>query len=484
MPDKTFFLHEYQHFFRPLTGKYREKSRACIQDLYSRLYGPMADYGYHLKREDVLDIFLHALQRAPDLDGDDAQDDEQLTDEELAKRVLKRLIEEGWLEEYLDDVLMKKAYRFTPVGRIFGRSFIDVGREQRLANHRNTRNARNALAAYLEHGDPFDLVEADTFAQEVFNDFNESIEEVELIQRQQARQIAGEVELRQASAEFFDYLKERFIPNISRMMSNDSVARYRQDIKSTLENIRALPNDVKAEREVQLRRECPMYQRYAGPSILIWLLDHIERCIDNACEVKLPELRRVLEGFTRRTEMVIQQMSRIYASDQHDVAHLCRRLAEQTDGSQENLLSQAGQVFHRPVFELVNPEQIRVLKRRQKEQLDVMVEHLADPNDDMLKEAAIRNALDSAFAVEDGEVIESIVNHLKNKDETETRDLPIKDIKQLYAAMHALTLGSNHHDKPFRFVVEETDEMVKNDYFYGKNFKIRIEPNPQHSTLA
>ena len=265
MPEKTFFQHEYQHFFRPLTGKFREKSRACIQNLYARLYGPMADYGYHLKRDDVIDIFLHALQQAPDLDDDGTQEDEYLTDEELARRVLKRLIDDGWLEEYLDDVLMKKAYRFTPIGRIFGRSFIDVGREQRLANHRNTRNARNALAAYLEHGDPFDLVEADGFAQEVFNDFNESIEEIELIQRQQARQIANEMALRQASSEFFDYLKERFIPNISRMMSNDSVARYRQDIKTTLDNIRALPDQEKAESRGKITPRMPHVPTVCGP---------------------------------------------------------------------------------------------------------------------------------------------------------------------------------------------------------------------------
>ncbi len=36
--DLQFFCDERLHFFRPLTGKYREQVMACLRELYARLY--------------------------------------------------------------------------------------------------------------------------------------------------------------------------------------------------------------------------------------------------------------------------------------------------------------------------------------------------------------------------------------------------------------------------------------------------------------
>ncbi len=67
---------ERLHFFRPLTGKYREQIAACLRELYGRLYTSLADYSRVIGRELVLEVFQEAITRSPVLD--DAEDDKAL----------------------------------------------------------------------------------------------------------------------------------------------------------------------------------------------------------------------------------------------------------------------------------------------------------------------------------------------------------------------------------------------------------------------
>jgi len=45
-----FFADQRLHFFRPLTGKYREQVVACLRSLYARLYSSLADYSRVVQR--------------------------------------------------------------------------------------------------------------------------------------------------------------------------------------------------------------------------------------------------------------------------------------------------------------------------------------------------------------------------------------------------------------------------------------------------
>jgi hypothetical protein len=57
------FAAERLHFFRPLTGKYREQVVACLRSLYARLYSSLADYSRVVQRELVLEAFQEARSR-------------------------------------------------------------------------------------------------------------------------------------------------------------------------------------------------------------------------------------------------------------------------------------------------------------------------------------------------------------------------------------------------------------------------------------
>lgn len=472
--SSLFFRGEQGHFFRPLTGKYREKARACIKELYLRLNGPAADCRYHLSKADIVDAFAQELRNAPELDEDDGVlHDGRQTDEALAKSLLDRLKDCSWIEEYQDGVEMRTAYRFTPNGRIFAKAFVDVGRERFRASHRNTRNTRNALAAYLEHRDPHDLIEAYSFAQEIFNDFNESLEEITLMQQEQTQAITENMRMEQASEDFFTYLQQRFMPDISKMLGDESVNRYRNEIIAQCETLRQLSEQDRIEMELSLRSEAPNLKR-DGRSTLAWMLDEIERRIDNACDVKLPELRKALETFTRRSHLIIQQLMRIHAADQHDVAKVCRRLSELPGDERDSVLEATTHWFSMGQASLVDPGRIAQRKRRSTVEIDTEVTERAEPSVEERLQAQIARALDSAFTVEDGPIAKKFYDLLLNSDSIRAQVLTISSVDDLFMAMHALSVASNSHDLGIEFAVEETGSRVENDFFSGNDYRISV----------
>ena len=90
-----FFSDERLHFFRPLTSKYREQIVECLRLLHERLYSARADYGESLRREQVVDIFCEALERAPLLEGEDDDSSRFKNNREQAGWVLGALLDNG-----------------------------------------------------------------------------------------------------------------------------------------------------------------------------------------------------------------------------------------------------------------------------------------------------------------------------------------------------------------------------------------------------
>ena len=105
-----FFSDERLQFFRPLTSKYREQIVECLRLLHGRLYSASADYGESLRREQVLDIFSEALQRAPLLDGDEEDQGRFKSSREQAGWILNTLVDHGWLERQVDQVTFQSTY--------------------------------------------------------------------------------------------------------------------------------------------------------------------------------------------------------------------------------------------------------------------------------------------------------------------------------------------------------------------------------------
>ena len=171
-----FFSDERAQFFKPLTGKYREQVVECLRLLHERLYSAKADYGESLKRDQVLDVFSEALERAPLLDGD--EDGSRFrNNREQAGWILNLLVEHGWLKRDKDEASFQSTYPFSRTGRLFTQTLAEVDGRSVRTRHRNTRNTLNALAAFVDRGEVYDLLDAHEHSERIIADFTDIIAE-------------------------------------------------------------------------------------------------------------------------------------------------------------------------------------------------------------------------------------------------------------------------------------------------------------------
>jgi hypothetical protein len=234
------FESERLHFFRPLTGKYREQVVACLRVLYARLYSSLADYSRVIGRDLVLEVFQEAITRTAVLD--DVEDDKLLPvrdEREQANWMLKLLIEHGWIELHVDEISLTGTYSFSRVGRLFTQPMAELAGGRFRTRHRNTRNTCSALRSFLAKREIYDLLDAYEYSERIVADFSDVIAELEDRKRQLVREVGAQQLVHRASDEFFEFMEKRFMPDLALRFSEDSVVKYREELDELLGRARA-----------------------------------------------------------------------------------------------------------------------------------------------------------------------------------------------------------------------------------------------------
>src|SRR5690554_6745411 len=85
----------------------------------------------------------------------------------------------------------------------------------------------------------------------------------------------------------------------------------------------------------------------------------------NASEIMLPALRKSLQSFTKRADIIIRQMSYLASQQHNDVLAVCKVLADMPEEEQGKVLEQAGEWMSVPEVALVDPAQVRLTPPRQ-----------------------------------------------------------------------------------------------------------------------
>ena len=328
-------------FFRPLTSKYRAQIAECLRVLYERLYSAQADYGQSLRRDQMLDVFAEALARAPVLEGDDDSETRFRNHRDQAVWVLHTLLEHGWLEKQVDPATLESTFPFTRLGRLFTQPLVEADANRVRTRHRNTRNTLNALEAFLQRGEVHDLLDAYEYSERIIADFADIIGELEERKRALVREVESQQLAQQATQAFFEFMENRFQPDVAVRLSADSVEKHRDAITAVIQRIRRQRKEFKAEAEVRLREVVPELVQ-PGRSVLWQILDTIETRMRRAAETMLPALRRALQGFTKRADIIMRQLSYLSTQRNSDVLRICQDLSRLPAAERERLLAQAG----------------------------------------------------------------------------------------------------------------------------------------------
>lgn len=462
-----FFVDNHQQFFKPLTSKYREVFVECLKQLYQSLYGSQADYGNALGRTQLLDVFQEAIVRAPVLDEDafDAETGRFRGKREQAVWMVKQLIEYGWLERQMDEATLQSHYAFTLHGREFTQPFVESGKERIRTRNRHTRNTRNALKAFLEHGDIHDLMDAFDHSERIITDFTEVIAELDQRKRDLVQAVENEVLVDKASDAFFEFMEKRFQPDLAVRLSADSVEKYRDDIASTITSIKRKSKDFKAKAEGDLRKNLPSDLIPSGHSYLYYLLDGISNRLKNACEIMLPALRKALQSFTQRADIILRQMSFLASRDDtNNTTALCQRLASLTPALQTPLYEQIGALISGVNVGFVDPSSIKLSERRDRTVIQTHIMDDVEMDMDSRRSIFVQQTLEKAFMVNDSAIRDYVIDALGSKGVISTKDLDPQTADELINAAHAIEAASASNSSEFGFKITQTGGVISNNF--------------------
>jgi hypothetical protein len=475
---------ERLHFFRPLTGKYREQIAACLRELYGRLYTSLADYSRVIGRELVLEVFQEAITRSPVLDDEDDKSPPVRDEREQAIWILKTLIEHGWLELHADEISLTSTYSFSRIGRVFTQPMAELSGGRFRTRHRNTRNTCSALRSFLEKDkrEVYDLLDAYEYSERIVADFSDVIAELDERKRQLVREVEAQQLVHRASDEFFEFMEKRFMPDLALRFSEDSVVKYREELDDLLKRARAQRKETKAATERELRRVAPELAALGARSVYMTLLDQIESRLHSAADLMLPALRRSLHGFTRRADILLRQLSFSEAS-QHALLDSFEALAQLPEAEQDVHLSAAAEHLSALAMGFVDPDQLRLLNSERKRRVDTRAE-MAGPDDPIgRRRLFVEQALERAFAMNNRQLYDYLVATLAGGHEIRTTSLPIRDARELLYAAHVLEVGAaGWEGMGFRFEVRETERRTSTEYFAAMDeFVVRLVEEPAHA---
>jgi hypothetical protein len=480
-----FFSDSRQHFFNPLTGKYRELVAQCLSLLYQRLYTDLRDYGNAMNREQLMDIIKEAIARAPILDADkdeeefnaqgeliETQEGRFKTQRDLASFIINRLLENGWLEKQVDETTLQSTYGFSRMGRLFTQPFVDNQAGQFRTRNRNTRNTRNSLQAFYERGETHDLLDAYEYSERIISDFTDVISELEERKRQLVREVESQQLVQQASDVFFDYMERVFKPDLEVRLSADSVEKYRDEISKIIKKILAKRTDKKilqengvkdwrAIMENRLRKAVPD-KVVMGTSLLDTLLRTIEMRLRNACDVMLPALRKALNTFTQRADIIIRQLSYIHTQGGNDVVAICQQLSKLNEIQQNEILLRHSDELNNMQLGFIDPGQMQLRMPWQKKVIHHSVDSIQPLDPAAHKALFIQQALDQAFVVQGSAVRDYVYMALVDTGRVSSRHLTINSMPELLSLAHAIEVGALENlSSKFRFQIEQNSEWLE-----------------------
>ncbi len=457
-----FFTEDHPHLFRPLTGKYREQVVACLSALYARFFTTHADYSRICDRDQVLEVFAEAITRTPLLDGDDEAEAPR-GEREQANWVLNLLLEHGWIERQTDEATLQSSYAFTRTGRLFTQPMVETSGGRFRTRHRNTRNTRNALRAFLDRGEVYDLLDAYEYSERIVADFSDIITELDERKRQLVRDVEAQQVVQRAADEFFDFMEKRFMPDLAIRLSADSVEKYRDEIAKLIGSARRKQREFKAQAERELRRAAPELISQPGRSLYLQILDGIDARLHAACEVMLPALRRALHGFTRRADIIIRQLTFSGAASNRFLA-ACRGLAALEEREYTQRLTAAGEALATLNLGFADPDSLRLYGPRSRRRVNSRVEAELPDDPQALRKLFVEQALERAFSLNNQELREYLVETLAGGRTLRSTTLPVRDARDLLRAAHVIEAGTATQGR-YRFRVSETGLRASTDYY-------------------
>lgn len=438
-PKHIFFEEGRLRFFSPLNGSRRELFAACIRALYSVLHGPNANHSSNLSKQEFKDLLVPViLDYEKDVQADVLDEmTEDRDPQQFSTKLMKLLIQEGWIEQYADRQGLITAFRFTRHGKVFAEAFWALDRPSR-SRQRNMRACRNSLrATSAGHGDAHDLLDAYEASERVIQDLSESIEQLQ--QRVRAALSAGSLHDQWDS--FIDFI-ERARVDLVKQMTVDSAVLNRHDIRLHLETIRnSKGTDKYARLQAHLLDEAKwLANENTGGDPIEWLLERIEDLVCTAYDKKLPSLMRLMDSYFKRITGLLQQTMLMKTGANRKVfTSVVERVRNLEGPDQDKMLEKIGEHLALCNVRLLDPSAFRMKEfvRREKASASAITPR---PSREARMLAAMRIAGNEAFHLTNAQILDSIKGQLEATGNGVIRlsDLPAESARDVLTILRGV----------------------------------------------
>jgi len=465
-----FFTPPREHFFRPLTHDNRELCAAVLRTLYERVHGANADYAEVLTRELVLEVTQHILA-SPELRSMAFEAERMVRPEEeraYASELLRKLKENGWLEDYRDPIDLRLTLKLSRAGKAFSETFANMDDSRTKTRQRNMRSARKALVAFIGTRDPDELLDAHEFASRVVQDLQDDIEySRHLIQSLTRDALVQKV----AWDEFNDFIEKRFAREYAVRLVADSAERHRGQINESLESVRALNEEQRVQVDAHLLLRAPWLEPLVqGRSPMFWLADRIESMVDAACSLKLPMLRSEMNNYVRRFTSLLRQALSLDYGAESPLGRTMAWLKEKADPARGLLLDILAERLATSEIRLCGP----VLRWKERDREAIVAEQTPLVVDEASRlNALLRQAEAEAFAFSDQQVLQGLLPYLANGPIT-LAALPVDTAEDAVRVLHAV--GAARSSEGRRLVrAHKTLGQVCTPFFRADDYELRTE---------
>lgn len=466
----AFFAGKREQFFRPLTHADRECCAAVLRNLYDRVQGPNADYSEALTRELVLTIVFQALAD-PSLRQVVFEVGRTVSAEEervYAGELLRKLKEHGWIEDYKDPIDLKPTLKMTRAGKEVSEVLSSLDNSRARTRQRNMRSAKKALAAFVASHDVDEILDGYDFAARVVQDLQDDIEYFRLLIQSLTREA---LEQKVAWSEFNEFIEKRFAREYAVRLVADSADRHRGQIVELLDQIRAMPQ------ELRLCEDANLLQRAAWlePQVLLrspvlWLCDRMESMVEAACNLKLPMLRSEMNNYVRRFTSLLRQALSLDYSAASPLGRAMSLLKEQPSPEREDFLDAMAERLSTAEVRLPGAA-LRWSVRDREVDRDALAPLVVDEASRM--EAAMRRAEAEAFAFSDQEVLAGLLPHLR-EGRLSLHELPVTSAIEAVRVLHAV--GAARSAEGQRFLkARKKSEVFDTPYFSADDFELEAD---------
>ena len=187
--------------------------------------------------------------------------------------------------------------------------------------------------------------------------------------------------------------------------------------------------------------------------------------LSSASTVMLPALRQALNGFTRRADLIIRQLS--YSGGRPTrLLEACQVLSELEPEERDQRLAAAGLDLAGVRLALPEPDSLRLYTGRPRRQVQSRAEEHPALDREARRRLIIQQAVELAFSITAGELREYILNALHQGHSLHSQNLPVRDARDLLLNAHSIEVATPAADSSeFRFRVTPTGQRVRSDHF-------------------